>query len=223
MAENVLKSKNALIVGGTSGIGYAIALELLRVGAQVTVTGRTPPKERDLHFIPFDFDKAGLSVVEQPAFRASLDSCDILCVAYGPFVQKPLHETRPAEWEKIALADYALPGILTSNALQSMIVRKWGRILLFGGTRTDAVHGYRTNAAYAGAKTGVAVLVKSVAMQYSQYNITCNALFPGFTHDAPEGASIVKPSEIAQKALFLLNSTDLNGVLLSVDAGWNPC
>lgn len=224
-----LTGKKALIVGGTSGIGHEVAKLLSANGMHVTVTGRTLPDfciarnpANAVQYINVDFERDGLSALESPLFTEALYACDILCVCYGPFVQKKIDQTTAEEWQKISLFDYALPGILTSSVLKSMIVRKWGRIVLFGGTRTDAIRSYRTNAAYAGAKTGVSVLVKSVASSYGMYNITCNAVLPGPVTAVPTGAPVITADEIAQKVLFLLASPALNGVLLTVDKGWNP-
>ena len=217
----LFNGRNALIVGGTSGIGSAVADALLTAGAAITVTGRHAPSA-SVSFIPVDFERDGLYAVNDVRFRDALLSCDILCVCYGPFLQKSLEKTTAAEWEKISLFDYALPGILTSTVLNSMIIKKWGRILLFGGTKTDTIRSCRTNAAYAGAKTGISVLVKSVASSYGMYNITCNAVLPGFVTNAPEGAPLVTAQDVAQKAIMLLSAPSLNGVLLTVDNGWNP-
>ena len=135
----------------------------------------------------------------------------------------------------MALLNYALPGLLVSTALPYMISNKWGRILLFGGTRTQNVNGFLTNAAYAGAKTGVCSLVRSVALAYAPYGITCNALLPGMTDteyvSQQTRASLAKkmPSKklistmtVAESGMFLLEQAELNGVLLNVDSGWDP-
>ena len=71
------------------------------------------------------------------------------------------------EWLTQSYANFAFPGMLVSAVLPHMCASGWGRILLFGGTRTDSVRGFRTNAAYAAAKTGLSSLVKSVALDYA--------------------------------------------------------
>jgi NAD(P)-dependent dehydrogenase (short-subunit alcohol dehydrogenase family) len=111
----------------------------------------------------------------------------------------------------------------------------WGRILLFGGTGTQGVAGFRTNAAYAGAKTAVSSLVKSVACEYAACGITCNALLPGFTdteylsdetRDALKakipGGVLLTPAQIAQSARFVLTHAEINGALINLDKGWKP-
>ena len=160
---------------------------------------------------------------------------DILCIIRGPFVQKPLHETTRDDWSSVVYGNLTFPGIAVSSAIPHMSKNKWGRILLFGGTRTEAVRGFKTNAAYAAAKTGLSSLVKSVALSYSGEGITCNALCPGFVDTGridpnlknilaqknPDG-KLVLLQDIVDSALFLLTKSVFNGVILNVDKGWNP-
>ena len=138
------------------------------------------------------------------------------------------------DWIKAALHDYALPGILLSAALPKMVARKFGRILLFGGTGTAHRTEFFTNAAYAGAKTGVGTIVESTAASYARFGITCNAILPGFTKtqytekiDAVLDAKMplgrqISADSVADAALFLLKNPDANGVLLRLDRGWSP-
>lgn len=218
-----MEEKQALIFGGTSGIGKELACMLSERGMRVTVTGTTccasdlPSQVRVLSVAAEQLMNAEMipsSSLDE--FYSILDACDLLCVSYGPFVSKPVHQTSLAEWKTVGLYDYALPGMLVSRALNGMIKRKYGRILLFGGTRTDTIRPCKTNAAYAGAKTGLSVLVKSVAACYSDSNITCNAVLPGFVTSVPEGQESVSAVSVAREALHLLDSKDLNGNLVTV-------
>jgi hypothetical protein len=83
----------------------------------------------------------------------------------------------------------------------------------------------RTNAAYAAAKTGLSSLVKSVALGYASFGITCNAVCPGLTDTEylspadrkalaaknPDGR-LVEAAEVARAGLFLLSEGSVNGV-----------
>jgi len=224
---NGMAGKHALIVGGTNGVGYQIALALAKAGASVVATGRHIPAERcdGVAFMQVDFEKQGTPFEAAALLDDDLAECDILCVCYGPFLYKTLEETTAADWEKISLLDYALPGFLCSCVLPYMKARKWGRILLFGGTRTDKVNGYRKNAVYAGAKTAVSVLVKSIALEYTPSGITCNAIIPGFMEGSafvPCGVEPVSTVLVAQKALDLLSCPEKTGILLDLSDGWQP-
>lgn len=219
MSNSFVYGKKALVIGGTSGIGFCLADILAQKGALVSVTGTHNPGHEKLHFIPSDFEANGLCEFEHESFKQILTECSVLCVCYGPFVQKKLHETSPEDWKKMALLDYALPGVVVSKVLTPMSERKCGSILLFGGTRSEVPRACSTNAAYLGAKTGLGVIVKSVAREYGQLGIRCNAILPGFTSNAPE-EFLSSPEQIAQKAVYVLEQRDLNGIFLNVDYGW---
>ena len=162
------------------------------------------------------------------------NEADVLCVGYGPFLQKPLDITTADEWSKTVYANLTLPGILVSAALHGMKERHWGRILLFGGTETHVLRGFRTNAVYGAAKTGLMSLVKSVSMEYARYGITANAICPGFTDSGllPEeirllwakknpDEELVSTAAIVEAALLLLKNSSYNGVMMPVDKGWS--
>ncbi len=244
---SVFEGKKAFIVGGTGGIGKRIGLRLAAAGAEVTVHGSRPlSAAAEAEFSDAAAGCGKISSIAVPFSSETFKECcaaivpycrtaDILCVCYGPFIQKALDDTEPADWQDMALLDYALPGFCVSTALPHMTAVHWGRILLFGGTRTQTVQGFRTNAAYAGAKTGVCSLVKSVALQYADSGVSCNALLPGFVDTEyisaavkrelakkmPDG-SLIPADEAAEAALFLLASGHINGALLNIDKGWNP-
>ena len=230
-------NKKALVVGGTSGIGSYVAQALLREGAFVTIQGRnnsTPQQtcgvQSHSETIVCDLDnESGLDILIEKA-RA----VDILCVAYGPFLQKPLDAVTVDEWTHTVYANLTLPGILVSTAVAHMKREKWGRILLFGGTETHVLRGFRTNAVYGAAKTGIMALIRSISMSYASFGITANAICPGFTDTPrltleqrslwskknPDG-TLLAPDSIVAAALFLLKNNACNGVLLPVDKGWS--
>lgn len=235
--DNVLQGKSALVVGGTSGIGYCLVQSLLQESVSVVVQGQSKSKRitslcEQGNIACFICDLQKGSYVEELCQYAN--AADILCVSYGPFLQKPLDMTTAEEWNTIVYANLTLPGILVSSALAGMKERKWGRILLFGGTETHLLRGFRTNAVYGAAKTGIMSLVKSVSMEYARYGITANALCPGFTDNGllpedirllwakknPDG-ELVNPSAVTDAALLLLKNSSYNGVMMPVDKGWS--
>ena len=232
-----LQGKNALIIGGTSGIGHELAQALLQASVSVVAQGKTH-SERFQHFCRQKNAAGFICDLRDPAYLEELCRyaavADILCVAYGPFLQKPLDVTSADEWHNIVYANLTLPGILVSSALAEMKKRKWGRILLFGGTETQILRGFKTNAVYGAAKMGIMSLVRSISMNYASYGITANAICPGFTdtdllteedrknlsQKNPDGA-LIAATAITEAALFLLSNNAYNGVIIPVDKGWS--
>ena len=244
---NVFENKKAFVLGGSGGIGFEVARVLLKNGADLILHGRNKENtdsalkrlksefpEKKIKSVLFDFDKEKFENLEQSRVFEEVKKTDILCVCYGPFLQKNLDTTSLQDWQKTALLDYALPGSLVSVALPNMKKNNFGRILLFGGTGTNFRNEFFTNAAYAGAKTGIGIIVQSVAAEFADFGITCNAILPGFVETQyisselcellkkkMPGNRLISLESIAKSADFLLTKPDLNGVLLKVDRGWS--
>lgn len=169
-----------------------------------------------------------------PSFLPGLGPVDILVCALGPFHQAPLHETGQETWESLCLLNLALPGALASALLPAMRLSNWGRFLFFGGTRTDTIRAYSTNAAYAAAKTGLGVLVKSLAAEYAGEGIGAFLLCPGFVDTeylgpelrqslaakAPRGR-LIPPHDIGEFAGNLLAADPplASGSIIDLDGG----
>lgn len=230
--ENSFHYKKACVIGGSGAIGREISGLLAAEGAQVCSVGRHVVSGIDgVDSVLLDLEN---QLNRTKAIELARDA-DILCVIWGPFIQKPLHETTMDEWESMAMYNLAFPGALVSSALAHMVSAHWGRILLVGGTRTDAVRGFVTNAAYAAAKTGLSTLAKSVAMAYALSGVTCNVVCPGFVDTEhmdstvknalaaknPDGV-LISPSEIAELSVFLLKNALYNGTVVTADKGWSP-
>lgn len=169
-----------------------------------------------------------------PALEAAARRSDIMVVAYGPFLYKSLEHTGMEDWRTLALANLALPGSLVSIAAPGMAARGFGRILLFGGTKTELPRGFRRNPAYASAKTGLGVLARSVALEYGSRGVACAVVCPGmvdteyleetqreqFTRLTP-GDRLIEPSRLADyvAGLLLGDMALINGSVLNADEG----
>jgi NAD(P)-dependent dehydrogenase (short-subunit alcohol dehydrogenase family) len=113
-----------------------------------------------------------------------------------------------------------------------MMRRKWGRILLFGGTNTDTIRGFTTTAAYSAAKTALGVLAKSAAKSAGSQGVTCNVICPGLTdteyldeagrrynRERSPGGKALEPEEIASLAVEILANPRINGAIIPIDRG----
>jgi 3-oxoacyl-[acyl-carrier protein] reductase len=239
-----LAGRRALVVGGSGGIGSAVSAALAGRGASVLVHGRSEAKIKALLASIRASGGAAegfAAEIRTPASFiegiAAFGTFDVVVVAFGPFVRKPLAATSPADWEDMALLDLALPGALASHFLPAMLERNFGRFLFFGGSRTDVIRGYRSNAAYAAAKTGLGVLVKSLAAEGAGRDVAALLVCPGIVDTeyldekarteaaamAPRGL-LLHPSDIARTALDLLEGEpcSASGAIVSLDAGFSP-
>jgi len=257
-----LKGHRALVIGGTGGIGRAVVLGLADRGVAVTIHGRSKAKADALaRFInsaggaaaPFvheivDLDRFMTAVTDLDVRTESLGgdaadaaaasrphvAFDIIVVAYGPFVQKPLTKHSCADWQTMALMNLALPGALASRFLPRMMDRHFGRFLFFGGTKTDAIRAYRSNAAYAAAKTALGVLAKSIACEGASRDVAALVVCPGIADTeyldgerraaavrSVQGGELLAPRAIAEAALSLLEAEPCvaSGAVVSLDAG----
>jgi NAD(P)-dependent dehydrogenase (short-subunit alcohol dehydrogenase family) len=113
-----------------------------------------------------------------------------------------------------------------------MIAKKWGRILLFGGTNTDTIRGFSTTSAYSAAKTALGVVAKSVALTAGPHGVTCNVVCPGLTdteysrgeaekynRERSPGGIPLNSGEIADMALRILEYPQVNGAIIPIDRG----
>ncbi|MBO5137022.1 MAG: SDR family oxidoreductase [Spirochaetaceae bacterium] len=246
-----LIGKKAVILGGSGGIGAFVSKTLAKTGVSLFVHGSSFSEkflhlEKELKEIANENNSCIQTIIQNisteniinfdstPLMEA-IKTCQILCLCFGPFLQKPLHTTSTSEWIETSLMNYTLPGCCVSAALPNMQKNNWGRIILFGGTRTERINGFVSNAAYAGAKTGLSSLTKSVAISYASYGITCNAIMPGFTDteylseeqrnllaNKMPNSSLISPKTIASLVKTIICTPELNGALIPVDSGWSP-
>lgn len=238
--DNIFSGKRALVVGGSGGIGAAISVKLAEMGANVFVHGghseeklrQTLKKIHDsggkAEGFLYPADQNGAAQV----ILAKVPPPDILVCSWGPFLQQPLVSMNAEQWENIIKNNIIFPGILVSSVLCDMMNKKWGRIILFGGTNTDTIRGFSTSAAYSAAKTALNVLAKSTALQAGSFGVTCNIICPGlveteYADDAvkdyiqkhsPAG-KIETPADIAEFIAAILPLNQLNGAIIPLDYG----
>ena len=250
--EGIFYGKRALVVGGTGGIGRAVALGLAGRGAAVTITGGSSRDRLNSALAELDALGSGPGKAKNTGFLCNIGApegvlqekavpfileqagspLDILVLAWGPFKKGSLQETKSENWRLLVENNLIFPGIMISSVLDGMINRGWGRILLFGGTKTAEIRGFSDTAAYSAAKTALWVLAKSAAKSAGKAGVSCNVICPGLTDteytdpeilawyrkNSPEG-KVLTTEEVAHCALGVLENPAINGTIIPVDSG----
>jgi 2-hydroxycyclohexanecarboxyl-CoA dehydrogenase len=167
--------KTALVTGGTSGIGRAIADRLRLDGNHVATIDLT---ESDTDF-NFTADVTDRDQVDEAldAVRAALGPITILVNAAGMTSFRRFTNITFDEWKKVI--DVNLHGVfhVTQAVLPDMLVAGWGRIVNISSSSTHS--GSPFQGAYVAAKTAVNGLTKSLALEYGPEGITANVVPPG--------------------------------------------
>ena len=231
--------KTALVTGGGSGIGAAVARRLRADGYNVATIDLNP-SDTEFSYIAdvTDRDQIDAALTE---IRGVLGPVTILVNAAGKEVFRRFADITFDEWRKII--DINLHGVFhtTQAVLPDMVEAGWGRIVNISSSSTHS--GAPFMSAYVAAKSGVNGLTKSLALEYGPAGITVNAVPPGFIdtpmlrNAASQGnlgsiddaikrtpvGRMGKPEDIAAACAFFISEEAgyITGQILGVNGGRN--
>lgn len=202
MSDRFLAGKTALVTGGASGMGLAMATAFAGAGADVAIGSLLAGGSRadgEVVHMPgadeMDRARAAIEAVGARCLAMNLDvtsdrsvdeffataidrfgKVDVLANAAGITAESTISGHSDSLWAKVI--DVNLTGTYRAikRALPGMIERRWGRIINIASTAASV--GAATSGAYCASKAGVVGLTRCVALEGAPYGVTCNAISP---------------------------------------------
>ncbi len=181
------QGRHAVITGGGSGIGLAVAERLQAGGARLTLMGRR--RERleqarkrlssgEVHLVQCDVTDADQVAGAFDAARAAAP-VDILVNNAGAAEAAPFLKTSPELWRRMLDVNLTGAYLCTHAVLASMRTAEFGRIVNIASTA--GIKGYAYVSAYVAAKHGLIGLTRALATELARTRVTVNAVCPGYT------------------------------------------
>ncbi len=189
-----MKKKTALITGGASGIGKKTALYLAGNGYQIVINYRKSKTEATslANELTKCFGTKNLAIQgdvsnKEDCIRivnevlSAYQTVDVLVHNAGPYIheRKKMTDYSFDEWNYILQGNLSAVFYLSKLLIPSMRNQKWGRIITIGYDRVETAPGWIYRSAFAAAKTGVASLTRTIAIEEAGHGITANMVCPG--------------------------------------------
>lgn len=215
--------RHALVTGGGSGVGRAVALALAQKGVEVTICGRRMEKLEEvaatgprLHAITADVtDEASVAALYQQA-QAARGMFDIVVANAGMASSAPAAKTTLDDWQKTLAVNMTGAFLSVRPAMDTMRNARGGRIVFIASTA--GLKGYPYVAAYVAAKHGVIGLMRALAVEMARTGVTVNAVCPGFVETGMLEESVARIVETTgrtiDEARAALTATNPQGRLI---------
>jgi NAD(P)-dependent dehydrogenase (short-subunit alcohol dehydrogenase family) len=244
-----ISGRKALVTGAARGIGKVLALTLAEAGCDVSLVG--------LHIegveeVAAEINEMGVKALAYQADVSKKDEVDTafsetskefgrldICVNNaGVSFQMPIEDMPEEEWDNIIDTNMKGVFLCSQAAARIMIPQRSGCIINLASISGHAVNVPQKQAVYNSSKAGVAMLTKSMALEWAPYGIRVNALSPGYmktemtlstmSHLFPEWEAITplgrlgEPEELRGALLFLASdaSSYMIGHDLIIDGGY---
>jgi NAD(P)-dependent dehydrogenase (short-subunit alcohol dehydrogenase family) len=237
-------ARRALVTGGSSGIGLAVAKAFRNAGHEVLIYGRDQARLDATGLPAIAVDVLDTRVL---ARRIATDGpFDIVVANAGTAATAPALKMPAEMWDQMIALNLTSVFHTAQAAVPAMIERGWGRFIAMGSTAS--LKGFKYAAGYAAAKHGLLGFVRTLALELAATGVTANAICPSYV-DTPlisgaidaaakktgrprddiaanfTGASplgrLIAPEEVAAAAVWLASdaAAGVNGQAIAIDGG----
>ena len=245
-----LDDRVAVVTGGSSGIGKAMAMAIALAGARVVIVARDPTRLsasckalRELGctaaWVSADLsDRAEIRRAESAAASA-FGEPDILVNCAGVNLRPPLPALSEEDWDLMVAVNLTAPFLLGQRFGPAMAARGWGRII--NVTSQQAQRAFGNSGGYGASKAGLAALTRSQSEAWAPSGVCVNSVCPGFVEtplttevsaDPVRLAALAsrthagrngEPSDFAGVAVFLASraSDYITGQTIYADGGFS--
>lgn len=247
------KDKSVLVTGGAGGMGLAASRMFAAEGARVSVldvqkeAGQAVVAEIESQGGEAFFQAADLSRADEvsaglDAVIGRMGGIDVLFNHAGTIIVKPFHETTDEDYDRLMDINVRSAFMVTRGVVRHMMNNGGGSIVVTASIGSGKAFVFES--LYCITKAAVLMLSNSIAVEYRDYGIRCNAVCPGFVKTAhgireideldklgqqwqeadleATQVRICEPEEVAAAALFLASeeASFINGTAIYVDNGW---